>query len=250
MNHFKKCVIGLSLVLGTGFTFSTESNQNLLLNLNPGFEKDLESWAYEADYGEFGMSEIFFDDPAAVHSGKKGAKLHVTEAGYINWHVKLSIPSQWEAVKNQKYLLTFWAKSQNPSKKLPLKCSTGLPDFTEIDKKTFTLGDDWKKLEFEFTSLEDGAGAVRLTFCLGLDTGIFYFDDFVLKAVGKVISIRWSHIPSQNLTALETNNGSFKIWDIKGREVSGTLWNKKQKCLPFFVFQKGQKRLPIIDSQQ
>ncbi|MGD9201317.1 MAG: carbohydrate binding domain-containing protein [Chitinispirillia bacterium] len=246
MSHLKKYVIGIIIVLGTSFTFSQESNQNLLPN--PGFENDLESWGYDPDFGEYGMSEISFDDPAAVHSGKKGAKLTVTEAGYYNWHIKLKIPWEWKAVKNQKYRLAFWAKSHNTSKNLPLGLSDGSPGFVEKEEKVFKLSSDWKQFEFEFTSKADGVGSVRLIFLLGLDTGVFYFDDFVLNTVGE-IGIRFTQkkLPISSVT---NNNSIYKIWDIKGRNVSAALLNKGLNRIPIIVFQQRQKHLPIIVFQK
>jgi hypothetical protein len=244
LNYLKKYVICLSLIFGISFTFSQNPDQNLLPN--PGFENDLELWWYQPDYGEFGLSKISFDDPAAVHSGKKGAKLSITEAGYYDWHITLRIPSQWKAVKNQKYRLTFWAKNQSPSKKLFLLFTEGLPDYTKRGEKIFTLNTEWKQYEFEFISKREGEGAVQLTFCLGLDTGVFYFDEFAIKTLGKA-GIR---VPQQSLTTLETTGGLYKIWDIKGRDVSATFLNNRQKPPPVIVFQKGEKRLPIIVSEQ
>ena len=245
MSYLKKYLIGIIIVLEMSFTFSQESNQNLLPN--PDFEKELESWGYVADFGEFGMSEISFDDPAAVHSGKKGAKLSVTEAGYYNWHIKLKIPWEWEAVKNQKYRLTFWAKSQNPSKNLPLGLSDGSPGFVVKEEKVFKLSSDWKQFEFEFTSEAEGVGSVRLIFLLGLDTGVFYFDDFVLNTVGEIgIRLTQKNLP----VSVTDNNGIYKIWDIKGRDVSAALLNKRLNRLPIIVFQQRQKHLPTIVFQR
>ena len=141
--------------------------------VNGTFEDDrvLAPWIMEV---HFPASASMVRDSTTPRSGKYSAKVVVTKADGTLWHL------QWKQVgiktiKDTTYLVSFAARADS-ARSIPVSLSRDVDPGTFIGEMNIALQPQWNTYSF-YCRAPATVDSVRLTFSLGDQAGIFWFDD-------------------------------------------------------------------------
>ena len=117
------------------------------------------------------MSRSFFNPAAGLFS----ALVNVSQSDGVDWH------AQWKYVslsvtKDSTYTVSFWARSEVNRTVNVAVMLDGSP-YTGYGWWSAALTDVWKRFAFSFTAPATVTGGIRLTFNLGQQAGMTWFDD-------------------------------------------------------------------------
>ncbi len=146
-----------------------------------GFETNptLNRWQLELHNGARGTMGITTVEP---FSGLILAKVSITQADGINWHV------QWKQiglslVKDSLYTVSFAARADAP-KKITVAVMKDVSPWTSFSVATLQLTSGWQTFTLSFRAPEECHGNVRLSFELGASTGTYRFDEIHMRFSG------------------------------------------------------------------
>jgi len=189
--------LGMTMAIAMGMSGMAFAGTNLVANGD--FEGATTGWIkYNTSTG---VSTLSFVDSAA-HSGTKGARMHVTAASTENWHVQLKFPVI-STVAQTVYRLSYWAKGPDVS------THVGISDnaYVYLTGFTQTYTSTWTK--FQGTFIGDGTKR-RIAASLGLDTGVYDFDDVVIEAIG-VLDSTWYANADTRIDSLRKNDFGVQV---------------------------------------
>lgn len=143
---------------------------------NPGFESGQDWWGFQSPAG---LATIDYESSEA-RTGDNAAHASVTEITANNWEIQLNTPSNWVAENGAKYILGFYAKA-DADVSIHVAAQTGAPDYAYITGTNYSVGSEWRYIEFIYTSEQEGEGALRFNIFVGGAVANYYFDDFSLE---------------------------------------------------------------------
>jgi hypothetical protein len=182
-------------VLTMGVTFRIFA-QNLIAN--GGFESGAAGWNL---YLQTGFTGTVTYPTAGAPEGTAYAQVHITQVTVAdpnadNWKAQFQLP-QWTTAKNDIYRLAFKARSTVKQLKVGINRG-GSGDY--VGGYDIPLDTVWQTNTCMFIGDTSGAGALRLNFYIGADTGVYEFDSVVLVKTGTAT-------PTGNLIT----NGGFEL---------------------------------------
>ncbi len=151
-------------------TYPVEVSRNFLGN--PGFEKGAKYW--EKRFGSSVAAEYSLRT-TEFHDGEYSLCVNAKTLGDNPWDIQIS-QGNLLLEANKRYEGSFWAKAEGNECKVNAAI-IDVDDFTLYYLNTFTLTNNWQQVQFEFTASADATAAFNID--LGLQTGTYYFDDFL-----------------------------------------------------------------------
>ena len=133
---------------------------------NPGFESSVSTgWTF-ATFAP--ASATVARDPSTAAVGTSSAKVHISAASTVDWHVYLTSVGQLAVQAGSSYSATFWCKSDAPRVVRVLAGNSG-------GSANLTVDATWRQYQ---VVLQPGTSMnASLTFFLGLQDGDVWFDD-------------------------------------------------------------------------
>jgi hypothetical protein len=124
------------------------------------------------------MSRAFFLPAAGLFS----ALVNVTASDGVDWH------AQWKhvsltIVKDSVYTVSFWGRAET-NRTVGVSVMLDGSPYTSYAWVGADLTPGWKRFSFSFTAPVTVAGGIRLSFNLGQQAGMAWFDDVVFASVG------------------------------------------------------------------
>ena len=191
-------------------TYPVEVSPNILAN--PGFEKGVKYWNKNLGYPASAVCNLTTTD---VHDGKYALCVNAKTLGPSPWDIQIS---QRELIleEGKSYEGRFWAKAEGSNREISAAIVNS-DDFTLYHVNTFTLTNNWHQFQFQFTASAHARTALNID--LGFQTGIYYFDDFVLTTPGPPSS---NHLHNGEFSLGETGWTSHAGWPA---QATGSVQN-------------------------
>jgi len=119
---------------------------------------------------------------SSPYQGTGAAAVTVSSADDTDWHL------QWKHVglsvsKDSVYVVTFAARADS-TRRIGLSVMNNVSPWTWYGGTSFNLTTNWQVFTFSFKQPESLVGTFRLSFALGLQSGIYYFDSVDVRIQG------------------------------------------------------------------
>jgi hypothetical protein len=123
-----------------------------------------------------------FHDSLVVHSGKYSAKVLVSQVDGTDWHL------QWKQIglsvtKDSLYVISFAARSDS-TRPLTISLMKDVSPWNGYGGMNIVLMPEWKTFTFNVRTTETVAGVIRLSFTVGAQAGVYWFDDLSMMTGG------------------------------------------------------------------
>ncbi|MFN8589720.1 MAG: carbohydrate binding domain-containing protein [Candidatus Eisenbacteria bacterium] len=137
---------------------------------NAGFETDVASgWSF----GRFSPAVATYSrDTTTSAVGRASARIAITTASTVDWHVNLTSTGSIPVSPGQTYAVTFWAKASSP-RVMPITATR--PGGGAVATRNVTLGTQWAHYQVILQPSESANSS--LEFFLGTQAGDVWFDD-------------------------------------------------------------------------
>jgi len=145
---------------------------------NPGFEMNLESWAFQANSDA--AATIDFDDPSP-YAGDQSARITVTGIGDTPSDVRMTY-TDLTIETGKRYLLSFRIKSDQ-SRQFDVRIQGESNPYTVYTRMGINAEPFWKRVAMTMVAPEDRIEDVRLLIYYGLEVGTYVIDDVVWSEI-------------------------------------------------------------------
>ncbi|MBI5169948.1 MAG: carbohydrate binding domain-containing protein [Candidatus Eisenbacteria bacterium] len=137
---------------------------------NPDFEANVSSgWSF----GRFAPAVATFTrDTTTAVVGRASARISITTASTVDWHVNLTSVGSIPVSPGVSYSVTFWARASSP-RVMPITATR--PGGGAVATRNVTIGTEWT--HFQVILQPSEAANSSLEFFLGTQAGDVWFDD-------------------------------------------------------------------------
>jgi len=151
---------------------------------NGGFETRGSGWIFFVNPDSGAAGTVSYPDTGAKE-GTRFCRITVTgvasNAEQNNWHVQLQDPV-WKSVIGREYDLSFRAKADSNSRTIQVAVQgDGSDKYAYREGETVNLSNDWRQFHYRYVSDVGGVDALSFFFYCGYETGVYDFDDVVVK---------------------------------------------------------------------
>jgi beta-glucanase (GH16 family) len=229
-------------------TYPVKVSENLLKN--SGFEKGVKYWNELVGYP---ASAAFNLSTAGVFYGNQALSVDVQTLGTNPWDIQIS-QKELFLKSGQQYHLSFWAKSDHVNGEINLALINS--EFFVYHSERFELSNNWEQYKIDYTAATNDM--VNLNIDLGIKTGVYYFDQFLLTTpeFSDVNQIRnadffesdsgWNFVTHGSAQANSTViNGEYRVsivnggndgWDIHLGQFPLNIENGKKYTITFDAY--------------
>lgn len=183
-------------------------------NVMAGDASDFEGGT-TGNWGSWGSNKESAEvEEGAGYNNSKGLALKNKGDGNV-WEAQCAYTFDDALQEGKKYIIQFYAKSTSPAGELQFQYQNGTTYSSQGGYNTFSVGTDWVKCEFTFTTAYDDANRIILNF--GKVGGTYYIDNikFGLAKDQNAAARGIQYIQASNGKARKVTRASRKYYVLK-----------------------------------
>ncbi|MEM7134794.1 MAG: carbohydrate binding domain-containing protein [Chloroflexota bacterium] len=162
-----------------GWTQVAGSGSSLNRLVNPGFEAGLTSWFTQ---NSASTSAAFGIDTNNPYAENQALRIDVTQVSGTNWDIQFG-QSGLAVQAGQRYRLRFAVRADAPTTIGGAVMRNVSPYDALGWADTINVTTEWQQQSIEFDATDTDYGDARVSFNVGTQSGILWFDDFQLQEV-------------------------------------------------------------------
>jgi beta-glucanase (GH16 family) len=239
--------------------YPVKVSANLLKN--SGFEKGVKYW----NKGVSPLADATFSlNTQNALAGNYALSIDVQSLAANPWDIQVS-QNELMLTSGEHYNLTFWAKSDNIDGEINLAIINSSTFFV-YTIETFQLTSEWTQYEINYTATATAMVAINID--LGIQTGIYYFDDFhfstpELLAVNQIQNPDFFEGDTDwNINTLSTaqatgtvfngeylvtiTDGGSNVWDVHLGQSAIQIENGKEYVVTFDAYASDPRTISVL----